>query len=432
MQSVDTIFALSSGALPSGVAVVRLSGPHTKKALRHLLGKLPAPRGAVYASIRNRKGLILDRGLALLFPEPASFTGEDCAELHLHGGRAVVAAVLAELSGMDGLRHAEAGEFTKRAFLNGKLDLLQAEALADLIEAETEAQRRFAVSNAGGFQSQLYEAWRGRLLHARAMIEAELDFADESDVPGSVSDVVWADMASLRAEIGRHIDDFHKAEMIRDGFRVAILGAPNAGKSSLLNSLVRRDAAIVTDEPGTTRDVIEVALDLNGYKVLIADTAGIRNEAETVEAIGIDRAIRAGQAADLALVLIEPGGCRPQLELSSEQVIVRSKADLGNEAQDGELALSTVSGFGLDRLLDLIASKAEAAARVTGAIPSHLRHVELLAHGRDAIEAALAGEELELKAEELRRASDQLGRISGRIDPEELLGAVFSSFCIGK
>lgn len=432
MQSVDTIFALSSGALPSGVAVVRLSGPHTREVLRHLLGKLPAPRHAVYASIRNRKGLILDRGLALLFPEPASFTGEDCAELHLHGGKAVVAAVLTELSSIAGLRHAEAGEFSKRAFLNGKLDLLQAEALADLIEAETEAQRRFAVSNAGGSQSQLYEAWRGRLLYARAMIEAELDFADESDVPGSISDVVWADMASLRAEIGRHIDDFHKAEMIRDGFRVAILGAPNAGKSSLLNSLVRRDAAIVTDEPGTTRDVIEVALDLNGYKVRIADTAGIRNEADTVEAIGIGRAIRAGQAADLALILIEPGGRRPQLKLSTEQVIVRSKADLGNEAQNGELALSTVSGFGLDRLLDLIASKAEAAARVTGAIPSHLRHVELLARGRDAIEAAVAGEELELKAEELRRASDELGRISGRIDPEELLGAVFSSFCIGK
>jgi len=432
MQSVDTIFALSSGALPSGVAVVRLSGPHTNEALRQLLGKLPAPRTAAYASIRSRKGLTLDRGLVVLFPEPASFTGEDCAELQLHGSKAVVAAVLTELSSIAGLRHAEAGEFTKRAFLNGKLDLLQAEALGDLLRAETEAQRRFALSNAAGSQSQLYQSWRGRFLHARAMIEAELDFADESDVPGSVSDVVWADMASLQDEIERHIDDFHKAEIIRDGFRVAILGAPNAGKSSLLNSLAQRDAAIVTDEPGTTRDVIEVALDLEGHKVLIADTAGIRDDAGTVEAIGIDRAVKAGQAADLALILVEPGGQLPPLQLETEHMIIKSKADLWEDTLDEALAVSTVTGFGVDTLLRLIGSKAEAAAGAKGAIPSHLRHVELLMRTREAILAALAGDELELRAEGLRRASDELGRISGRVDPEELLGAVFANFCIGK
>jgi tRNA modification GTPase len=431
MQSIDTIFALSSGALPSGVALVRLSGPGTRNALEQLLGAVPEPRSAVYRSIRSRKDLILDRGLVLFFTAPKSFTGEDCAELHLHGGRAVVASVLAELALLPNLRHAEAGEFTKRAFLNGKLDLLEAEALGDLIQAETEAQRRFAISNSSGMQSRLYEGWRGRLLHARAMIEAELDFADESDVPGSISDIVWRDMESLANEICLHMAGFHRAEMIREGFRVVILGAPNAGKSSLLNALARRDVAIVTNEPGTTRDLIEVALDLNGHKVVITDTAGIREDAGSVESIGIERARVAAQAADLVLLLVEPNGQVPDID-AAVQLRIATKTDLGSEEARADLAISTVTGVGIEELLDRIAAKAAMAISAPDILPSRARHMDLLARTRDGILASLKSGGLELRAEELRRAADELGRISGRIDPEELLSAIFSNFCIGK
>ena len=231
----------------------------------------------------------------LFFAGPASFTGEDCAEFHLHGGRAVVSAMAEALAEFDGVRPAEAGEFTRRAFLNGKMDLVEAEALADLIAAETEAQRRFALSGAGGIQSALYAGWRKRIVHARAMIEAELDFAEEGDVPGSVSAAVWDDVRRLIAEIEAHLAGFHRAEIIREGFSVVIAGPPNAGKSSLLNALARRDVAIVTEEPGTTRDLVHVALDLRGMKVVVTDTAGIREGAGRVEAIG--HRARAGECA---------------------------------------------------------------------------------------------------------------------------------------
>lgn len=432
MQARDTIFALSSGALPAGVATIRMSGPDVAVAVRELIGNLPPARHASYSSIRSRKGLILDRGLVTFFPGPGSFTGEDCAEFDVHGGRAVVAAILDELSAIPGLRHAEAGEFTKRAFLNGRLDLMQTEALGDLIQADTEAQRRFAMSNAAAPQRELYESWRGRLLHARAMIEAELDFADESDVPGSVSMSIWADMRSLLDEAHRHIDDFHKAEIIRDGYQVVILGAPNAGKSSLLNALARRDVAIVADEPGTTRDLVEVALDLRGYKVRVVDTAGIRDNAGTVERIGIERARNAAAEADLALLLVEPGGNLPDIVFKKDQLRLSTKADLGPLDKSADLAISTASGAGIDRLLIMIAERAASAAASTSLLPSRGRHVQRLKRMSEALERSLDGTELELRAEELRTAAIELGQITGQVATEELLGAIFSRFCIGK
>ncbi len=303
MNFVDSIVALSSGRLPAGIAVIRISGAQTRFALETIAGGVPKPRTTVYRRLMAEDGSIIDQGIALFFPGPASFTGEDVGEFHIHGGRATASALLERLTGIKGVRHAEPGEFTRRAFLNGKLDLPQTEALADLVTAETEAQRRFAVRNADGAQARLYESWRNRLIRARAMIEAEIDFADEDDVPGSVAKSVMADMALLAGEIETHAGGYATAEIIRDGFEVVILGAPNAGKSSLLNALARRDVAIVTDEPGTTRDLIEVSLDLDGLLVRLIDTAGLRDHAGPVEMIGMERARQRARNANLVLHL---------------------------------------------------------------------------------------------------------------------------------
>lgn len=440
----DTIFALSSGRLPSGVAVVRISGARTRYALEALTGKVPESRFAAYRPVRSpRSGEIIDRGMVIFFQAPRSFTGEDCAELQLHGGKAVVAAILKELGRMEGFRHAEAGEFTRRAFLNGKLDLVGAEALADVISAETEAQRRFATANAEGGQAVLYAEWRGRIIHARAMIEAELDFADESDVPGSVSDQVWADMARLAKDIRAHIGGYHAAEIIRDGYQVVILGAPNAGKSSLLNALARRDVAIVTDEPGTTRDLVEVALDLSGIKVVVVDTAGIREAAGRVEAIGIERALKRADQADLVLeiaALDDPRAMSPSTP-GVARIRVGSKIDLLTPESQAELAdaydflISTKSGAGIGDLLTAIGERAAIAGNPFGEVlPSRVRHVELLERCAAALERAVAQDTLalELRAEELREAGFALGKISGAVDVEDLLDTIFSEFCIGK
>ncbi|WP_202314572.1 tRNA uridine-5-carboxymethylaminomethyl(34) synthesis GTPase MnmE [Mesorhizobium sp. L-8-10] len=438
----DTIFALSSGRLPSGVAVVRMSGGHVKGALEAMVGSLPEGRRADYRAIRSpRSGEIVDRGLVLLFEGPHSFTGEDCAELHVHGGKAVVAAILAELSGIDGFRHAEAGEFTRRAFLNGKLDLVGAEALADLIGAETEAQRRFAAANAEGQQTALYAGWRKRIIHARAMIEAELDFADESDVPGSVSSEVWAEMAALAKDIDAHLEGYRSAEIIRDGYQVVILGAPNAGKSSLLNALARREVAIVTEEPGTTRDLVEVALDLDGMKVVMVDTAGIREAAGRVESIGIERALERARRADLVLELIalDDPVAASSGDMPSGRLRVGSKSDLGTSGaavdQGYDFVISVKSGEGLGELLAGIARRAAGATATSGEVlPSRMRHVELLHRCASSLRRAAVQEDLalELRAEELRDAGFSLGKISGAVDVEDLLDTIFSEFCIGK
>ncbi len=436
----ESIYALSSGRLPAGVAVVRLSGPHTRSALDVLTGSIPPPRVLRRCAIRAGNGGVLDQGLAVFFPGPASFTGEDCCELHLHGGRAVVAAALDAIGRIEGFRHAEAGEFSRRAFLNGKIDLTGAEALADLVSAETEAQRRFALLNVSGAQCELYGKWRSRIIHARAMIEAELDFADQDDVPGSVSNAVWADVRAMIAEIRGHVASYRRAEIIREGYKVVIIGPPNAGKSSLLNALAGRDVAIVTDEPGTTRDLVEVTLDLDGIKVTVIDTAGIREQAGRVEAIGIERALQSAESADFVLQLEEitaPTHSRI-VASASNYLRVGTKSDLlsgAGAAGAYDLAVSTRTGAGLSELLEAISERAAAAAGGMGeALPSRLRHVELLRRCCEELERAVGQppSALELSAEDLRKASESLGRIVGAVDVEDLLDTIFSAFCIGK
>ena len=432
----ETIFALSSGALPSGVAVIRLSGPHVRPALERLVGYIPPARLATLRTVRSADGDVLDHGLVLFFEGPASFTGEDCAELQVHGGRATVAAILAELASYSDTRLAEAGEFTRRAFMNGKLDLTTAEAFADLLAAETESQRRLAMANADGGQKQLYESWRRRLLHARAMIEAELDFADESDVPGSVADNVWADMTALREEIVNHVEGYKAAEIVRDGFRVVLVGAPNAGKSSLLNALAKRDVAIVTDIAGTTRDLVEVSLDLHGVKVIVSDTAGLRASTDPVERMGIERALNAVARADLILELIAPNDQLPAYAVPEGVEIIRvfTKADLaGAIAEPGCHMISVITGEGLAEVVQDISHRAAAASRIESVVPSRSRHVSLLHEGSAHINRALLTKShLELAAEELRLASSALGIIVGATGVEELLSVIFSEFCIGK
>ena len=431
----DTIFALSSGGLPSGVAVVRMSGPHVRAALEAIAGRVPPARVATLCRLRDSDGRQIDRGLVLFFAGPASFTGEDCGELHVHGGRAVVATLLRRLGGLPGLRQAEAGEFTRRAFLNGKIDLTGAEGLADLLAAETEAQRRLAVENAEGGQRTLYAGWRSRLVHARAMIEAELDFADEADVDGPVSEHIWKDLGELSGEIAQHCAGFSAAEIVREGFRVALMGAPNAGKSSLLNALARREVAIVTDVPGTTRDPIEIALDLRGLKVVVTDTAGLRDTEDTVERIGVSRALEVAARADLVLELIDVRNGGAETLVAGKPVLrIGTKCDLAHRSRDAfDLKISVVTGEGIAALLDMIAARAEdATAASSSVVPTRLRHIELLEETRRYIAAALSPKALELRAEDLRLASESLGRIIGAIDVEDLLDVIFSQFCIGK
>lgn len=432
----STIFALSSGQLPSGVAVMRLSGAATRFALETICGTLPEPRRATLAKMRFADGSILDRGLVLFFPGPNSFTGEDAGELHLHGGRAVVAAMLERLGGLPGLLPAEPGEFARRAFLNGKLDLTAAEGLADLIDADTEFQRRLALENADGAQARLYEGWRRRILHARAMIEAELDFADEGDVPGSVAEEVWSDIRDLRADVQRHRHAMRDGEIVRGGFKVALVGAPNAGKSSLLNRLAGRDAAIVTAEAGTTRDVIEVALDLGGVKVRLFDTAGLREGGGTVESIGMERARRVAGTADLVLALDDATTSeRIALDPGWNSMRVISKVDLRKSGQTDVSAVSSVTGEGIDELISTIAAMARrrAAAALSEVVPTRLRHAGMLDEMLRGLGESLSQDAvLELRAEGLRLAGDSVGRLTGAINTEELLGSIFSRFCIGK
>lgn len=436
----DTIVALSSGRLPAGVAVIRISGPRTRFAVETISGPLPADRRAELRALRAADGAVIDRGLVLFFPGPASFTGEDCAELHCHGSRAVVSVLLATLSSFPGVRLAEAGEFTRRAFLNGKMDLTQAEALADLAAAETEAQRRLAMRVAEGALRGLYEGWRRRLIHARAMIEAELDFSDEGDVPGSVADAVMADIATLREELDDHRGGHAAAEIVREGYDVVIAGPPNVGKSSLLNALAGRPAAIVSEEAGTTRDLIEVALDLGGFKVRLTDTAGIRGGAGKVESIGIERARQRLMEADLVLALQDLSS--PLVRVEIEESVARktlrvgTKADLvGSEvgAADVDHRISVLTGHGLTELLETIYRRAEAqASRASDVVPVRARQAALLQDASAELATALDVEDRVIRAEHLRLASDSLGRIVGTVDVEDLLDVIFSQFCIGK
>lgn len=434
----DTIFALSSGRLPSGVAVVRASGPKVRFIIETILGSSIEPRYAAYKTFRSRNGDAIDRGLALFFTGPHSFTGEDCVEFHLHGGIAVVEKLLQELGEIVGCRIAEAGEFTRRAFTNGKMDLTIAEGVADLIAAETEGQRRLALQVASGAQRQLYTEWRQRLVRARAFIEAELDFADESDVPGSVSDQVWRSLKELQKEIEQHIASGKRAAMLRDGLHVVIAGAPNAGKSSLLNFLAGREVAIISDEAGTTRDLLEVKLDLNGIPVYVTDTAGLRETESAVEKIGIERARERATEADLIL-LLEDMSDPIDVTLNEADVetwCIGTKADLTNNQQaPWTFQISIKNGSGLDELLAALQSFAEKRiGQINDAVPTRQRHINLLRSTLTEIETAAERDDLplELRAENMRRASQYLGRITGDVDVEEILDVIFSQFCIGK
>lgn len=437
----ETIVALSSGALPAGIAVVRISGPAARDALTALAGSLPEPRRAVLRRIRNAAGEEIDRGLVLFFEGPATVTGEDLAELHLHGGRAVVSACLDALTSLPRVRLAEAGEYTRRAFENGRIDLTEAEGLADLLSAETQAQHRQALAQAGGSLRALYEGWMRQLVEARAMLEASLDFADEGDVGEDATDAVAPSLSRLAAAMEAHLAGAHRGEIVRDGFRVAIVGPPNVGKSSLLNALADRDVAIVSDIPGTTRDVIEVSLDLAGIRVRFADTAGLRETTDAIEAIGIARAEAAAEAADLILALqASDGGTihvkqRPDAIAGQHTVPVRTKIDLNPEARfDSEMiAVSTRTGEGLEALLELIAGHArEAAGDPSGVVPARARHREIVTDALRLLTEAQSAPAPELQAEALRHVTDRLGLLTGRVGVEDLLDVIFSAFCIGK
>lgn len=430
----DTIYALSSGRLPAGVAVVRISGPRVRFVLEAIAGTVPDAGILSLKRLRCSDGSALDTSLVAYFKAPRSFTGEDCGEFHVHGGRAVVDALLRMIAAIEGTRAAEAGEFTRRAFINGKLDLVQAEALADLIDAETEAQRRMALNAVEGHVGRLYEKWRSRILRIQAMIAADLDFGDEGDVPDSVAERVRDDIVEVQAELERHLGSYRQAEIVRDGFRVAIIGPPNAGKSSLLNALAGRDVAIVSDEPGTTRDLVEVALDLGGLKVIVTDTAGIHESAGIVERIGIARAVETAKRADLVIILQPPGDEIVSTTGWGDHVVVRSKSDLGFGNRVGDdIPVSSMTGEGIDELLKVIRMKVATATGGADMGPQRLRHRDALRRCVTALDRATASEmALELRAEELRIAATELGRVTGRIDVEDVLGEVFSTFCIGK
>ncbi|EJM99888.1 tRNA uridine-5-carboxymethylaminomethyl(34) synthesis GTPase MnmE [Phyllobacterium sp. YR531] len=433
----ETIFALSSGRLPSGIAVMRISGPQTRFVIETICGNL-LPRKAELRSFKNRNGGLIDKGLALFFPGPSSFTGEDCAEFHLHGGKAVVDSMITALYDFPGCRMAEAGEFSRRAYANGKFDLTAAEGLADLIAAETDSQRRLALQISSGAQAQLYASWRTDLIRARALIEAELDFADESDVPGSVSDQVWKQMGSLAEQINRHVRDGKRGFIVRDGYKVVIIGAPNAGKSSLLNTLAGTDVAIVSDEAGTTRDLIEIKLDLGGINVLVTDTAGIRETLGAVEKIGIERALDRAANADLVLALYDLSNPIEMLsDVASDNVLrIGTKLDLVHSEIAGyDLLISTSTNVGIKEMVEALSQKAtEATGEISDPLPTRRRHMELLSAASIELRAAIDDESapLEVRAEYLRRASHSLGRITGDVDVEDILDVVFSQFCIGK
>lgn len=430
----STIFALSSGSLPSGVAVIRVSGPQVVSIIDMMIGQPLTARAARLVKLHHpHSGELLDEAVALLFRAPASFTGEDVLELQCHGGVATVSAVLAALGSVDGLEGAERGDFSRRAFENGKLDLTELEGLSDIVAAQTEQQRKLALSQAGGSLRKLYDDWRDQLIRMRALVEAEIDFADEDDVPGSVSSQVWQEVSALAAEMAAHLQSSKSGEIIRRGFKIALLGAPNAGKSSLLNALANRDAAIVTDQPGTTRDIIEVSLNIGGHLVVVSDTAGIRDAADVVEREGIRRAFAAAEQADLAFWL-QAADNAAEMPVNMQAVVLKSKVDLAPSISEDSLSVSTLAPGGLDVFLAFLRSELKKhTPKSEEPVATRHRHSLLLADALVALRKADdADKPLELRSEDLRLAAESLGRLTGRIDVEDLLDVIFSEFCIGK
>jgi tRNA modification GTPase len=451
----STIFALSSGRPPAAIAVVRISGPQAGVALNALLGRVPEPRKATLARVREPdSGEVIDEALALWFPAPHSETGEDVAELQLHGGHAVIAAVLEALAKIEGCRLAEAGEFTRRAFENGRLDLTEVEGLADLVAAETPAQRRLAFRQLKGLIGDRAEDWRRRLVEALALVEARIDFSDEADVPEDLVGPALRAARLLRHEIVAALADGGRGERLREGLVVAITGPPNAGKSTLLNRLARREAAIVSPYPGTTRDVIEVHLDLGGYPVTLLDTAGIRDSDDPVEQEGVRRARSRAAAADLALWVTDRSAVR-SAGVSLDAVLtgtevwdVENKVDLApaspgdrNESKSGKhanrsFATSAIDGGGVGELVAALSEFAKQYFSETeAAVITRARHRQALEQTVTALDRAWSqrqsGRE-ELVAEELRAAATTLGRLTGRVDVEDILDVIFRDFCIGK
>jgi tRNA modification GTPase len=442
--SDQTIFALSSGRPPSAIAVVRMSGPQAGAALQLLAGKLPQARMATRVLLRNSAGEPIDDAVVLWFPSPASATGEDIAEFHVHGSRAVLSAVFAVFSSIDNVRTAEPGEFTRRAFENGKLDLTEAEGLDDLIHADTDRQRRQALRQFKGLLGDKARAWRQQIIDAAALIEAGIDFSDEGDVSTDLIAPALAKVTILLGEIEQALAAANRGERLRDGLVVAIAGPPNVGKSTLMNHLARRDVAIVSPHAGTTRDVIEVPLDLDGYPVTLIDTAGIRDTADPVEQEGVRRAKARAAEADLVLWLDDAEGGHV-LERGATLVWrVRTKVDLGEPddgaAEPGEMGSSefSISARRGDGIAGLIAAIVGFAQDYFGSADTALitreRQRALLADTADSLRRSvdMAGLGEELTAEELRRAALSLGRLLGRVDIEDILDVIFREFCIGK
>lgn len=431
----DTLFALATPPGRGAIAVIRLSGPGVTAALEGLGAGAPAPRRATLRRLRHN-GEVLDEALILHFVAPHSYTGEDAAELHLHGGRAVVEAVSAALLNL-GLRPAEPGEFTRRAFQNGRMDLTRAEAVADLIDAETAAQARQALGQLDGALARTYAGFRARLLRALALVEAEIDFPDE-DVPDQLAQQAGPELDALTAALDAALADSARGERVRDGYRVVLIGETNAGKSALFNALVEREAAIVTAIPGTTRDVLDAELEIGGYRVRLSDTAGLRDSADPVEAEGVRRARARAEAADLRLWVRGPGDPEGAAAayVRPDDLVVFSKADLGGPAPgEAGLGVSAATGEGLEALRAALADRV--ARDLAGAdFPpvTRARHRRRLEAARAAVAAARArlADAPELAGDDLRRAADALAAVTGEVGVEDILGEVFSSFCIGK
>ncbi|WP_102106618.1 tRNA uridine-5-carboxymethylaminomethyl(34) synthesis GTPase MnmE [Oceaniglobus roseus] len=431
-MSRDTIFALATARGKAGVAIVRLSGPDAHDAIRRLTGDLPQPRRAALRDIRSHDGEVLDRGLILVFPDGQSFTGEASAELQLHGSVAVVDAVLRELSGLSGLRMAEPGEFTRRALDNERLDLTQVEGLADLVGAETDAQRRQAQRVLSGALGEKVERWRADLTRAAALLEATIDFADE-DVPTDVTPEVLELLDRVTTDIRSEHAGSRIAERIRDGFEVAIVGPPNIGKSTLLNALAGRDAAITSETAGTTRDVIEVRMDLAGLPVTLLDTAGLRETTDAVEAEGVERGRRRADRADLRVFLVENEAQIAALEMRADDIALLGKGDLAGGAAR---AISGKTGMGVDHLVSHVTEVLSRRALGVGSAVRH-RHRVALEEGLTSLESARAqvlsgAGSVEFAAEDLRAVVRALESLTGRIGVESLLDVIFSSFCLGK
>lgn len=427
----ETIFAIASGAPPAAIALMRISGDASGLAIQALCGTLPPPRRASLRSLQAPDGELLDQAIVLWLPGPGTYTGEDSAELHLHGGRAVMDAVADALAAL-GLRPADPGEFTRRAFLNGRMDLTEAEAVHDLITAEAEAQRRQALRQLQGELGALYHGWADRLRVMLAQQEALIDFPDE-DLPPEVDAALTADLLSLCDAITAHLNDGHRGEKLREGLFFAITGAPNVGKSSLINALAGRDVAIVSAIPGTTRDALEARVILGGVPVTLVDTAGLRDTTDPIEAEGVRRALSRAAEADLVIELIEAGAPRPDASSEGPHLLVANKIDLNENVPEGAIGISVSTGQGMDALLTHLSDAARAVAGTAGPPPlTRARHRSAL---EDALRHLLAARDAslpELRGEDLRLALRAIGRITGHVGVEDILDTLFSAFCIGK